>query len=79
MDEKYTKCTAMKNAVQFVLYRTVNGLIKQTLNRNSRCDKVDAVRLYALYRCIFTFTKGAEVRDEFKTLKEIKDNFLIVI
>ena len=27
----------------------------------SRCNKVDAVRLYASYRWRFTFTKGAEV------------------
>ena len=47
---------------QFVLYRTDIGLIKQTINRTSRCNKVDAVRLYASYRCRFTFTKGAEVR-----------------
>ena len=32
---------------QFVLYRT------------NKIDKVDAVRLYASYRCRFTFTKGA--------------------
>ena len=26
------------------------GLIKQTINMTSRCNKVDAVRLYASYR-----------------------------
>ena len=45
---------------QFVLYRPDIGLIKQTLNRTSRWNKVDAVRLYASYR--LNFTKGAEVR-----------------
>ena len=35
---------------QFVLYRIDIGLIKQTINRTSRCNKVDAVRLYASYR-----------------------------
>ena len=47
---------------QFVLYRTDIGLIKQTINKTSQCNKVDAVRLYASYRCRFTFTKWAEVR-----------------
>ena len=32
---------------QFVLYRLDFVLIKQTLNRTSRCNKVEAVRLYA--------------------------------
>ena len=32
---------------KFVLYRLDIGLIKQTMNRTSRCNKVDAVRLYA--------------------------------
>ena len=49
---------------QFVLYCTDIGLIKQTINRPSRCNKVDVVRLYASYRCRFTFTKGAEVRGQ---------------
>ena len=35
---------------QFVLYRTDIGLIKQTINRTSQCNKVDAVWLYASYR-----------------------------
>ena len=35
---------------QFVLYRTDIGLIKQTINRTSRCNKVDADRLNASYR-----------------------------
>ena len=43
----------------FVLYRPDFGLIK---HRTSWCNKVDAVRLYASYRCRFTLTKGAEVR-----------------
>ena len=34
------------------------GLIEQTLNRTSRCNKVDAVRL----KVEFTFTKGSAVR-----------------
>ena len=33
------------------------------LNSTSRCNTVDAVRLYATYRCRFTFTTGAEVRE----------------
>ena len=37
-------------------------IIKQTLNRTSRCKKVDAVRLYASYRCRFTFTQGFNAR-----------------
>ena len=41
------------------MYLTDIGLIKQTINRTSRCNKVDAVRLYAscrlnllLQRCV---------------------------
>ena len=34
---------------------------RQSTGLAARCNKVDAVRLYASYRCIFTFTKGAEV------------------
>ena len=41
---------------QFAMYRTDIGLIKQTINWTSRCNKVDAVRLYASYRFRFTFT-----------------------
>ena len=57
---------ARVNLSQFVLYPPDFGLIKQTLNRTSRCNKVDAVRLYASYRCSrgFTFTKGAELREK---------------
>ena len=42
----------------FVLYRSDFGLIKQTLNRTSRCNKVDAVRLYASYRLNLLLLKG---------------------
>ena len=58
--------TSRVNLSQFVLYPPDFGLIKQTLNRTSRCNKVDAVRLYASYRCSrrFTFTKGAELREK---------------
>ena len=57
---------------QFVLYCTDIGLIKQTINRPSRCNKVDVVRLYASYRCRFPFTKGAEVRDSDPFLQFLK-------
>ena len=43
---------------QFVLYRTDIKLIKQTINRTSRCNKVDAVRLYASYRLNLLLLKG---------------------
>ena len=43
---------------QFVLYRTDIGLIKQTINMTSRCNKVDAVRLYASYRLNLLLLKG---------------------
>ena len=43
-----------------VLYSPDFGLIKQTLIRTSRCNKVDTVRLYASQRCRFSFIKGAE-------------------
>ena len=43
---------------QFVLYRTDIGLIKQTINRTSRCNKVDAVRLYASYMLNLLLLKG---------------------
>ena len=43
---------------QFVLYRMGLGLIKQTINRTSRCNKVDAVRLYASYRLNLLLLKG---------------------
>ena len=32
------------------------------MDRTSRCNKVDAIRLYASYRLNFTFTKGADLR-----------------
>ena len=35
-------------------HRTDIGLIKKTINRTSRCNKVDVVRLYASY-VEFTF------------------------
>ena len=35
-----------------------HGLIKQTINRTSRCNKVDAVRLYAPYRLNLLLLKG---------------------
>ena len=38
------------------------GLIKQTINRTSRCNKVDTVGLYASKSVEFTFTKGTEDR-----------------
>ena len=47
-----------RSHMQFVLYRPDIGQIKQTLNRTSRCNKVDPVRL----QVEFTFTKGSEVR-----------------
>ena len=34
------------------------GFIKQTLNRTSRCNKVDAVRLYASYKLNLLLLKG---------------------
>ena len=43
---------------QFVLYRTDIGLIEQTINRTSRCNKVDAVRRYASYRLNLLIQKG---------------------
>ena len=43
---------------KFVLYRTDIGLNKQTINRTSRCNKVDAVRLYASYRLNLLLLKG---------------------
>ena len=44
---------------QFVLYRTDIGLIKQTINRTSRCSKVDAVRLYAPCRLNLLLLKSS--------------------
>ena len=44
----------------FVLYRPDIGLIKQTLNRTSQCNNVDAVR----HQVKFNVTKGTEVRVE---------------
>ena len=43
---------------QFVLYRTDIGLIKQTINRTSRCNKVDVVRLYASFMLNLLLLKG---------------------
>ena len=42
----------------FVLYSPDFGLIKQTLIRTSRCNKVDTVRLYASYRLNLLLPKG---------------------
>ena len=35
-------------------------LLKQTLNRTSRCNKVDAIRLYASYRLNLLLPKGLQ-------------------
>ena len=46
----------------YCIARTLGTLIKETLIRTSRCNKVDAVRLYALYRLNLLLLAGAEVR-----------------
>ena len=43
---------------QFVLYRTDIKLIKQTINRTSRCNKVDVVRHYTSFRLNLLLLKG---------------------
>ena len=56
--------------------------VPSSMDRTSRCNKVDAVRLYASYE--FTFTKGAEAREirlnrwRF-TLNQIYTNILFTI
>ena len=54
---EFTGLVNLSGPSLYCIART-KGLIKQTLNRTSRCNKVDAVRLYASYRSNLHLPKG---------------------
>ena len=60
VNEIYNLCTSTGQPFrsQFELYRLDFTLIKQKLIRTSRCNKVDAVRLYASNRFNLLLLKG---------------------